>query len=88
VQELPDPRAEHADVASVGRQVAIVWRSYDGTRTQLRAWVSADDGEHFVQRELASSSEENDHPRMIATQELIMVVWRTAKDIHVVPIAP
>ena len=88
VQELPDPRAEHADVASAGKRVAIVWRSYDGTRTQLRAWVSADDGERFVLRELASSSEENDHPRMIATSERIMVLWRTAKDIHVLPIAP
>ncbi|MCX7175477.1 MAG: hypothetical protein NT159_16430 [Proteobacteria bacterium] len=87
-QELPDPRAEHADVASAGRQVAIAWRSYDGTRTHLRAWVSADDGEQFVQRELASSNEENDHPRMIATPERILVVWRTAKDIHVLPISP
>ena len=88
VQELPDRRAEHADVASAERQVAIVWRSYDGTRTHLRAWVSADDGDHFVLRELASSTEENDHPRMIATQERIMLVWRTAKDIHVLPISP
>ena len=86
VQELPDPRAEHADVVSAGRQVAIGWRSYDGTQTQLRAWVSADDGATFVLRELASTKEESDHPRMLATSDGIRVLWRTAKEIHVLPI--
>ena len=88
VQELPDARAEHADVASSGRQVVIAWRSYDGTQTLLRAWVSADDGAHFVLRELAASKEENDHPRMLATPDGIRVLWRTAKEIHVLPIHP
>ncbi|MCX7144699.1 MAG: hypothetical protein NT042_00460 [Sulfuritalea sp.] len=88
VQELPDPRAEHADVATSGRQVAIAWRSYDGTQTQLRAWVSADDGANFVLRELAASKEENDHPRMLTTPDGIRVLWRTAKEIHVLPILP
>lgn len=88
VRELPDPRAEHADVAASGKRVAIVWRSYDGVRTQLRAWVSTDDGVHFVLHDLASSNEENDHPRMLASNDGIRVLWRTAKEIHVLPIVP
>lgn len=88
VRELPDSRAEHADVATLGNQVAIAWRSYDGTRTQLRAWVSADDGANFVLRDLAASKDENDHPRMLATPKGISVLWRTAKEIHVLPIVP
>ena len=88
VQELPDPRAEHADVVSAGRQVAIAWRSYDGAQTQLRAWVSTDDGVSFALRELATSKEENDHPRMLATPAGMRVLWRTAKEIHVLPILP
>ncbi|MCX7165279.1 MAG: exo-alpha-sialidase [Rhodocyclales bacterium] len=87
-RELPDPRAEHADVLTSGTQVAIAWRSYDGVQTQLRAWLSADDGAHFVLRELAASKEENDHPRLLATPEGIRVLWRTAKEIHVLPILP
>lgn len=87
-RELPDPRAEHADVVASGRQVAIAWRSYDGTQTRLRAWVSADDGAHFALRELATSSDENDHPRMLATPAGIRVLWRTAREIHVLPISP
>jgi hypothetical protein len=87
-RELPDPRAEHADVATFGKQVAVAWRSYDGTQTQLRAWVSADDGASFVLRDLAASKEENDHPRMLTTPDGIRVLWRTAKEIHVLLILP
>lgn len=87
-RELPDPRAEHADVVASGRQVAIAWRSYDGVQTHVMAWVSADDGTNFALRELAASMEDNDHPRMLATSEGIRVLWRTAKEVHVLPILP
>lgn len=87
-QELPDPRAEHADVTTFGRQVAIAWRSYDGAQTQLRAWVSADDGASFVLRDLAASKEQNDFPRLLVTTEGMRVLWRTEREIHVLPIVP
>jgi hypothetical protein len=87
-RELPDPRAEHADVAATGEQVAVVWRSYDGSQTHLKAWVSADDGANFSLRELASSKDENDFPRLLATAAGMRVLWRTAKEIHVLPITP
>jgi hypothetical protein len=88
VRELPDTRAEHADVLATGPRVAIAWRSFDGERTRLRAWLSADDGTSFIQRELASSNDENDHPRLLATPAGMRVLWRTAKEIHVLPIDP
>ena len=88
VRELPDARAEHADVITSGNQVAIAWRSYDGTQTHLKAWVSVDDGASFVLRELAASKEENDHPRMLTMLDGLRVLWRTAKEINVLPILP
>lgn len=86
VRELPDPRAEHADVATAGASVIVAWRSYDGTQTRLRAWVSTDDGAAFALRELAASTEQNDHPRLVATASMILVIWRTTSTIHVIPI--
>lgn len=83
---LPDNQAEHADVASLGSKVAIVWRSFDGQQTRLRAWVSADDGAHFDLRELSSSKQQNDHPRMVTGPQGISVVWRTRDEISVFPI--
>lgn len=87
-RELPDPRAEHADVATFGKQVVIAWRSYDGVTTRLKAWVSADDGANLALRELAASEEQSDFPRVLSTASGIKVLWRTAKDIHVYSIAP
>jgi len=83
VRELPDAGAEHADVLADGRRVGIVWRSFDGQATRLRAWISADDGEHFKLRELGSTTEENDHPRILKTGGELVVVWRRENAIEV-----
>ena len=87
-RELPDARAEHADVLATGDQVVIAWRSFDGERTRLRAWTSNDKGSNFILRELAVSGDENDHPRLLATPAGIHVLWRTAKETHVHPVLP
>jgi hypothetical protein len=76
-QRLPDERAEHADVISLGTRVAVVWRSFDGERYHLRAWLSGDDGASFRLRELASTVLDNDHPRLAAAAGHMVVVWRT-----------
>ncbi len=83
VMELPDARADHADVAVSGERVVITWRSFDGTQTHLRAWVSSDGGRKFSFRELHATQSENDHPRLIAQGERISVVWRTEDAIYV-----
>jgi len=78
---LPDPGAEHADLASSGQRLAIVWRSFDGQATVLKAWVSEDDGVNFVQRTLARSTQNTDHPRVLAHQGRLMALWRTSSEV-------
>jgi hypothetical protein len=77
VQLLPDAQAEHADVAAQGNKVAIVWRSYQGQDTALKAWLSRDGGKTFETRLLARTQGENDQPRLIANDTQMVVVWRT-----------
>lgn len=83
VMELPDQLADHADIASVGSRVVIVWRVFDGERTHLRAWVSEDDGRNFRYLDLRSTHLENDHPRLAVQGNRIVVVWRTEHETHV-----
>ncbi|MFM1989697.1 MAG: hypothetical protein RJA99_2654 [Pseudomonadota bacterium] len=83
---LPDPGAEHADVIAAGGRVAVVWRSFDGVATRLRAWVSDDGGTRFALRELARSPRENDHPRLARRGDRLVAVWRTDQEIRVVPL--
>lgn len=85
---IPDERAEHADVLSLGGHVAIVWRSFDGQATAWRAWVSNDGGAHFTLKELGRSAEDNDHPRLVLQGQRILSVWRTAKGVQVEALVP
>ncbi len=83
VVELPDERADHADVAVAGKRVAVVWRSFDGAHMRLRAWLSDDGGRHFTMRELAATELENDYPRFAQLGERIAVIWRTEHEVQV-----
>ncbi len=83
VIELPDDTAEHADIASNRQHLVLVWRGLSGSTPVIRAWVSSDDGRHFEARELARTSGRSDHPRLLASDEGIWLVWRTAEDIQV-----
>ncbi len=79
VRELPDPKAEHADVASIGQDVAIVWRSYQNQETSLMAWISRDGGKSFSMRVLGKLRGYNDHPRLVANGQRMVVVWRNTE---------
>ncbi|MEY4562150.1 MAG: hypothetical protein RLZZ618_1427 [Pseudomonadota bacterium] len=85
---LPDERAEHADVASAGNRVAVVWRSYDGEATRWRAWLSTDSGRSFTLKELGRSAENNDHPRLVQHGQQIHALWRTATGVFVETLFP
>ena len=77
MRALPDAQAEHADVAAIGDQVAIVWRSFQGKDTALKAWLSKDAGKTFETRVLATARGNNDQPRLVSNGSRMVVVWRT-----------
>jgi hypothetical protein len=77
LRALPDAQAEHADVAARGDKVAIVWRSFLGKDTSLKAWLSTDGGKTFETRLLATTRGNNDQPHLVANDAHMVVVWRT-----------
>jgi hypothetical protein len=83
VQALPDEQAEHADVLSAGQRVAIVWRSFDGSGTHLKAWISEDDGRHFTLRQLARTDADSDYPVLLRKGAQLFVLWNTTEKRHV-----
>jgi hypothetical protein len=83
VRELPDPKAEHADIASHRSNVVIAWRSYNGGETEVKVWVSMDGGKNFQTRLINKTSLDNDYPQLIKKSEDIYLVWRTTKEIYV-----
>ena len=83
VRALPDDLAEHADVLAYGERVAIVWRSVDGARSSLKAWLSTDSGKTFRLVDLASVTGDNDQPRLAQMRERMVAVWRNSKEVQV-----
>ena len=78
---LPDPRAEHADVMSHQEKVAVVWRSSDGNKTSLKAWLSRDGGKTFELKDIAATTGNNDHPRLAQIGSRMVVVWRLSEGV-------
>ncbi|MBB5204529.1 hypothetical protein HNQ51_001843 [Inhella inkyongensis] len=76
------PRAEHADLISVGPRVALVWREFDGQRTRLRALLSRDDGRNWRPHELAQSQQISDHPRLLRQGQALFCAWRDAEQLR------
>ncbi len=83
VRELPDPRAEHADIASFGSNVVITWRSYNGKETEVKAWVSRDNGKNFQERLIKKTALDNDYPQLLEKSGDIYLLWRTEREIYV-----
>jgi len=83
VQRIPDDHAEHASVMAHGDQVAVVWRSSEGMRTSLKAWLSRDGGLSFTEQLLAQVEGENDFPRIVQQGARMAVLWRTPKEVQV-----
>lgn len=73
-------RAAHADLVVADRRVAIVWKEFDGERTQLRAEVSGDGGYSFKQLTLGAADGASDHPRAIQRGGDLFAYWRTERE--------
>lgn len=73
-------RAAHADIAVAGERVAIVWKEFDGERTQLRGALSDDGGRHFRDIALAATDGASDQPRALRRGEALFAFWRTERE--------
>ena len=88
VRLIPDPQAEHADVAAYGHTVVIAWRSYAQGQTTLKLWRSTDNGRHFDLITLDQQIGPNDHPRLAQSGARMAAVWRTPERTLVYDLQP
>ncbi|MGE5469549.1 MAG: exo-alpha-sialidase [Bacteroidota bacterium] len=74
------PLAAHADLGSADGTLAIVWKEFDGERTQLHAMLSADAGRTFRSVPLGATDGAADQPRVLARHDSLFAFWRTEKE--------
>ncbi len=81
--------AAHADVLSLGKQVYITWKEFDGTRASLHVQQSGDGGKSWsAPQQLASTTGPSDHPFLVQDTQRIYISWhRQGEDYHLIDIA-
>lgn len=68
----------HADVLSIGNQVALVWQEFDGEKTIIKASVSVDRGQSWsAEHIIGQSAELADYAFLIANDDKIYVSWNS-----------
>lgn len=75
------PRAEHADLATSGRRIALVWKEFDGERTRIFSELSQDGGQTFSRAlEVAETVGPADQPRALQHGDALYAFWRTERE--------
>jgi hypothetical protein len=80
LRRLGGAGAERADVAALGPRVAIAWKEFDGTRSQLRGLRSEDGGNTWREVGLASTADASDHPQIVTNGHRFFVFWNTRSE--------
>lgn len=84
-QALPfgnlDAQAGHPQVATVGSQVALVWREYDGRNHSIRQMTSGDRGQHWsTASTVARTASPADDPLLRVSGNAVWLIWNTAAE--------
>lgn len=76
-----DAQAGHPDVLSLGQQVFVVWKEFDGKEASVQEMHSSDGGRSwFGPGRLAATAGASDHPMLIANQDKAYLSWQTEKE--------
>jgi hypothetical protein len=68
-----------ADVLAVGKQVALVWKEFDGVKTTVQAIRSEDGGQHWTAPKMvAETSAVSDYPALISDGKRIFLSWNNS----------
>jgi hypothetical protein len=76
-------QAAHPAVLSLGRNVYLVWKEFDGEQTHIVAMRSSDGGKVWsAPRRLASTADASDSPQLIESKERVYLSWNSLLEGH------
>jgi hypothetical protein len=74
-------RATRPYLAASGDTVRLVWKEFDGERTEVSLMTSTDDGANWSEpREIASTADASDHPMLVSNGHKTFLSWLTHKE--------
>jgi hypothetical protein len=76
-----DAQSGHPSVLTLGRDVYLAWKEFDGKNTAIRLMHSADGGKSWsTVRTLATAADRSDHPQLISDGKAAFLAWNTARE--------
>ena len=68
-------------VLATREKLLLVWKEFDGERTEVRAMTSGDGGKSFgAASTVAATSNESDHPMLVAAGGKVYLSWQTKSE--------
>lgn len=80
--------AEHADIAASGSRVWIVWKSFDGEKTNIGLLKSSDGGLTWAEQIVSTTAGNSAHPHLLQVADQAWLAWNTAQQGPVVRLLP
>ncbi len=86
----PDKLPGRAEVLALGKQVALVWKVFDGNKTRIEAMHSKDGGLHWTTpQSIAESAAQSAHPALITDGKQIFLSWNSLDTgYRLIPVIP
>ncbi|MGZ3253496.1 MAG: exo-alpha-sialidase, partial [Burkholderiaceae bacterium] len=76
-----DHQPGHADVLSLGTDVWLAWKEFDGEQSLLYAMLSHDGGTTWsTPQKIAATSDASDHPLLVSHAGHAFLSWNTVRD--------
>ncbi|MCA1778263.1 MAG: glycoside hydrolase [Xanthomonadaceae bacterium] len=75
-------RAEHADIAVAGSEIALVWREFNGAGMQLWGSRSSDRGQTWSDTLLATTTNQSAQPQLLVRNGRFHAYWHTLEEPH------
>ena len=73
--------SSHPYITRIDRQLMLVWKEFDGVKTNIRLAVSDDDGNTWQPGIIiASTSDASDHPLLISRKGEVWLSWHTGQE--------
>ncbi|NOT11276.1 MAG: exo-alpha-sialidase [Methylococcaceae bacterium] len=73
-----DKLSGRSDILALGKQVALTWKAFDGSKTRIEVMHSKDGGLHWSQpKSVAESESQSQHPALISDGKRIYMSWNS-----------
>ncbi|MGK0297346.1 MAG: hypothetical protein ACI9XC_000949 [Gammaproteobacteria bacterium] len=88
IQSVATTGSSHPSISRISEKLFLVWKQFDGEKTNIMSIQSMDSGETWsVAKTVSSTDDASDHPLLITSEEQVWLSWHTSKEgLRIIPL--